>query len=411
MTDRAAHDRTAAGFERQDAPSLQCPNCHGRGLSHFYSVDGIPVHSCLLMPTREKATGYPKGDLRLGFCKTCGFIANTRFDPSVHEYSQLYEETQGFSPTFNAFAKSLAQRLIDEYDLRGKTILEIGCGKGEFLELICTLGDNRGIGIDPAHVPGRSSTEAASRVEFIEDFYSEKYAHLKADMVCCRHTLEHIAPTLDFMRMVRRAVGDAPDTLVFFEVPDVLRVLREGAFWDIYYEHCSYLSLGSLARVFRASGFEVTDLELAYDDQYSLIMARPTDAPSPPGTGAEDDMPALVEAVERFTEVCSRRIDEWRRTISRIASTGGRTVVWGSGSKGVAFLTTLDVTDEIDVAVDINTYKHGKFMPGTGQEIVSPESLVDLAPTHVIVMNPIYCEEIQADLDRLGVEAELLPVV
>jgi len=64
-------------------------------------------------------------------------------------------------------------------------------------------------------------------------------------------TLEHIADTADFIKMVRGSLQDSPSTDVFFQVPDVLRVLEEEAFWDIYYEHCSYFSIGSLARLFR----------------------------------------------------------------------------------------------------------------------------------------------------------------
>jgi hypothetical protein len=115
----------------------------------FYELERVPVHSVLLLPTREEAITYPRGDIRLGFCRACGFISNTAFDPSLHEYSERYEETQGYSPTFNAFARRLAEHLIERYDLHGKDIIEIGCGKGEFITLLCDLGGNRGIGIDP----------------------------------------------------------------------------------------------------------------------------------------------------------------------------------------------------------------------------------------------------------------------
>ena len=73
------------------------------------------------------------------------------FDSSLQEYCQNCEESQHVSPTFTKFARELAQRWIDRYDLHNKTILEIGCGKGEFLTLICELGNNRGIGIDPTY--------------------------------------------------------------------------------------------------------------------------------------------------------------------------------------------------------------------------------------------------------------------
>src|SRR6185436_3729008 len=149
-----------------------CPNCQQGQMQSFYEVRNIPVHSVLLMPTRERALNYPRRDLRLGFCPRCGFVGNILFDPSVHEYSTSCEESQGFSPTFNAFARSLAKRWVEEYRLHGKSVLEIGCGKGEFLVQLVELGMGRGIGIDPAFVPERLNTPAAPRLEFIQDLYS-----------------------------------------------------------------------------------------------------------------------------------------------------------------------------------------------------------------------------------------------
>ena len=56
-------------------------------------------------------------------------------------------------------------------------------------------------------------------------------------------TLEHIPATGDFVRMVRRAIGDAVrNRPVFFQIPEATRILRDCAFEDIYYEHCSYFS-------------------------------------------------------------------------------------------------------------------------------------------------------------------------
>lgn len=397
-------------FDTSDATDQSCPNCSKKGLTVFYLVDRIPVHSCLLMADVETAVNYPRGDLRLGFCRKCGFVCNTSYDASEQEYSTSYEETQGFSETFNAFARRLAQNVIDKYDIHDQIILEIGCGKGEFLALMCELGDNKGIGIDPAYVPERNPDKSLSRVEFIQDFYSEKYSHLVADVICCRHTLEHIGPTREFMQTLRRTIGDRNQTLVFFELPDVMRVLKEGAFWDIYYEHCTYFTAGSLARLFRSTGFEIDDLYLDYDDQYLIITAYPTTGVTEPSLELENDLTEVVSAFEAFKETCSTRITSWHNTIREIRGQGEKVVIWGSGSKGVSFLTTINPGDQIEYVVDINPYKQGKFMPGTGQEIVAPEFLSQYQPQHVIVMNPIYCDEIQHDLNRIGVQAKLWPV-
>ena len=389
-------------------PDARCASCGSRGLATFYEVRDVPVHSVLLMPTREKALAYPRGDVRLGLCQTCGFVANTAFDPDVHEYSTEYEETQGFSPTFNAFADRLAQRMVTEYDIRGKTVLEIGCGKGEFLTRLVELGGNRGIGIDPAIVPARLPPEQADRTRWIQDFYSEAHADLQADFVCCRHTLEHIAPVRDFLGLLRRTIGERSDTLVLFELPETLRVLAEGAFWDVYYEHCSYFTPGSLARLFRASGFELAELSLDYDDQYLLVVARPAQAPTAPALPLEDDLERTHSLAARFERLAPERIAHWRETVSTAVRAGRRVAIWGAGSKAVAFLTTLGIGDAIEVLVDVNPFKQGRFMPATGQEVVAPEFLADFQPHVVIAMNPIYGAEIRADLDRLGLSPELL---
>jgi len=373
----------------------------------FYEKRGVPAHSCLLMDSPDAARNYPRGDLLLGFCPSCAFISNLAFDVRLNEYSQRYEETQHFSPRFNRFAEGLARLMVERYDLAHRDILEIGCGKGEFLELICKLGAKGGIGIDPGFHENRLQSEAASRITFIRDLYSEEYSHLSADFVLCRHTLEHIHETKKFMEMIRRSLGDRTDSTIFFELPDVYRVLRECAFWDMYYEHCTYFSLGSLARLFRLTGFEVTERWADYDDQSLLIAAHPPSGPPQAGLPEEDDLDRMKDALAHFVREYPQKLASWRRELENEAASGRKVVVWGSGSKGVSYLTTLGIVDEVEFVVDINPYKHGKYMPGTGQRIVSPEFLREYRPDHVVVMNPIYVEEIGAKLRELGVEATI----
>jgi len=385
-----------------------CPSCGSEALEHFYHLDGIPAHSVLLMPTAEVARGYPTGTLDLAVCHDCGFVTNTSFDPSLNAYSSSYEETQGFSPTFRRFAEKLAQRWIDDYDIHDKKILEIGCGKGEFLALMCELGGNRGVGLDPAVAPERLDPAVRELIDFRPELFGPQHQSIEADVIVCRHTLEHIAPVGEFLRSVRSMIGDRDDTVVLFELPDVLRVLQELAFWDIYYEHCSYFTPGSLARLFRREGFDVLNVWLDFDDQYILIEARPGAGDSP-ALPLEDDLAESIDAATAYGQRIDAELDRWRADLgSRLTDAGGNVVCWGAGSKCVAFLTTLGV-DGIDLAVDINPFKQGKYLPGTGTPVVAPEAIVDLQPDAIVVMNPAYCDEISAHLQELGVVAELIP--
>lgn len=387
-----------------------CPNCGRSGMDVFYEVKDIPGHSCLMMDDKQAAVDYPRHDLSLAFCNSCGFISNAAFDTSVPEYSTRYEEQQSFSPRFRSFQTKLCEGLIERYDVRDKDVVEIGCGKGDFLVELCRLGQNRGVGIDPASIPGRVEGGAESRVRFIQDLYSSAYSDLPCDFLCCRHTLEHIHPTNEFVGLMREVVGDRDDMIVFFEVPDVERVLRESAFWDIYYEHCSYFSLGSLARVFRANRFDIAELCLDFDDQYLIIVARATGDVTEATLPQEDDLDRLAGWVEEFRHAAGRIIDDWRSRIATFNSQGRRVAVWGSGSKCVSFLSSVGTEVEIDAVVDINPFRHGKWLAGVGRQVVAPETLRSVPPDVVLVMNPIYCDEIQRQLQDMGVTAELVPV-
>ena len=369
-------------------------------MAPVYSAGPVPVHCGLLMPTREMAVGYPKGDIRLGFCRCCGFLYNMAFDPAATEYSQNYDETQTFSPTFNAFHRGLAKRLIERFGLRGRDILEIGCGKGEFLVMLCEMGGNRGWGFDPSYVPGRLDIPAGCQVEFVQDFYSEKYADYKADFFCCNMTLEHIAAPAAFLRTIHAAMGGSPEATVFFMLPDAERALREGAFWDIYYEHCSYFTKTSLEGVFTRCGFEVVALENEYSGQYLSIVAR---------RAPEARAKAALSEVEAPPACLPESIANWRRVMAELRERGRRTVLWGGGSKAVAFLTTLGLgDDDVRYVVDINPHRQGTWLAGSGQRIVAPDFLPEYRPDAVLIMNPVYNEEIRASLAGMGLAPRVL---
>lgn len=397
-------------FDHRNFSFSKCSSCGKSDLQVFYELQNVPVHSVLLMPTKEMATEFPRGDIELAICCSCGFISNIAFDPSSHEYSSNYEETQGFSQTFSRFHQKLATCLVERYDLYGKNIIEIGCGKGEFLTLVCEIGDNRGIGFDPAYVSDHALNQVNPNITFIKDFFSEKYVNSRGDFYCCKMTLEHIQHTADFVNTVRRSVGDHYDSVVFFQVPDVSRILKENAFWDIYYEHCSYFSIGSLGRLFRSCNFDVIDLWKNYNDQYLMIEARPSKSTSNASLPQENDLEKIICAVESFARDHYEKTNAWKQKLNEYQKNKMRVVLWGAGSKGVAFLTTLNVQNEIYYAVDINPYKHGSFMAGTGHEIVSPEFLIKYKPDVVIIMNPIYQDEIQKQLTQMNLSPKLITV-
>ncbi len=381
-----------------------CPCCGQTATRPFYEVRGVPVHSVTVLRTPEDARAITTGDIALSLCEQCGFVFNCAFDGSKQDYFHDYVSTQAMSPVFNSFHKRLAQDLIERHGLRGRDVVEIGCGQGEFLDLLCGMGVSRGTGFDPAYEPGRT---LPAGVRIIKDVYSSRHAEAAADFIACKMTLEHIGEVGAFVRGVRDAAGDDPRRIVFFQVPDGDYVLGENAFWDVYYEHCSYFARGTLGYLFSRSGFTVTKLRSDYDGQYLMVEGHPSAIGAVP---APADVARTIVEVRRFEREVPQILSDWSADLRRHKAAGKRTILWGGGSKAVAFLTTLGITDEVEAAVDINPEKHGSFLAVTAHPVISPDALRGRQIDRVIVMNPIYCGEIGAQLKSLGCDAELVPV-
>jgi Methyltransferase domain/C-methyltransferase C-terminal domain len=393
-----------------DSKALPCQACGSHNVESFYKLNNVPAHSCLLLPTRKEALAFPRGNIDLVFCHDCGFIGNAAFDIGLNHYSAAYEETQAFSPRFLKFLDEICRDQIKKFDLKpGKTALEIGCGKGEFITKLCELSGCNGIGIDPGYHPGRYKSEADSRMQFIVDLYGPKYSYLKADYISCRHSLEHIGPVQEFMRLVRETIGNRKVD-IYFELPDMERVLETGVFWDVYYEHCTYFTRGSLARLFRAEGFDVERLYKVYDDQYLMIEGTSSDGPTKARLPQEDDLAHTAALMKGFQQQVDNRLKELRTALERWRKAGQKVAIWGSGSKCVALMSSLDLGDTLKSIVDINPHKWGKFLAGSGWEIQSPDALKDARPDAVIIMNSIYTEEIRNELAARGLKPELLPL-
>lgn len=398
--------RTSKGTT--SSPPGACPACSHEEAEVFYEAASVPTNSCILMDTPGAARSYPKGDIQLAGCGACGFIWNQAFDPALTEYSGRYEETQGFSETFNTFHEALAHSLIQKHDLRGKDILEIGCGKGEFLTLLTKEGLNRGVGFDPGYQPGRTDGETGEGPHFIQEFFSEDHGHFEADFICCKMTLEHIHQPQSLLKAVHRCAVNRRDSLVFFQVPDVGRILKECAFEDIYYEHCSYFDAQSLAGLFRRLGFSVLSVDSVYDGQYLTLEACIRD-PERDGTpeGNVGNSPDL-SGISSFSAGVRTKVLEWKDRLEGFGRDGRRVVLWGSGSKAVSFLTTLGASHTVHSVVDINPHRHSHFMPGTGHPIVAPEALPQISPHVVIILNRVYTREITESLLGMGLSPEVI---
>ncbi|HZU89697.1 MAG TPA: class I SAM-dependent methyltransferase [Stellaceae bacterium] len=376
-----------------------CLACGGTKVEPLLSIPDVPALCNRLCASAAEATSAPRGTISLSYCCDCGHVANFGFDSARVRYDSRFENTLSFSPRYRSYAEATAERLVRRYRLCGKRIVEIGCGNGDFLRLLCAAG-NDGAGYDPSQPNGRYASGRGNFTIVGRNFTAVDAQG--ADLVCCRHVLEHLPEPGALLRRLRASA--AADSIVFFEVPNALFILDRLSIWDIIYEHVSYFTPFSLAQAFHSAGFGIRTIATGFDDQYLWIEAAADDravagtVPPPPAEALYGSFGA------RFAE----RVAGWRRRIEEAQRRGRRVVVWGAGAKGVMFTNLLRIPAGrgIDWLVDVNPRKHGHFVPLTGQQIVGPDCLRRAPPDLVVIMNPEYEAEIRSMIAALGIDVE-----
>jgi SAM-dependent methyltransferase len=349
----------------------------------------------------EAAAGATRGDLDLAVCDRCGAIRNIAFDPDLVEYDGTYENSQLFSPAFEGYAQALAAELVDSFGLRDGLVLELGCGKGEFLAMLCDAGCARAIGFDPTYEGEVDDHGVGDRIR-IERRLFEPADGVPADLVVSRHVLEHLEDPSQMLAGLRTGTGE-PAASLYLEVPDVRYVLSPTGMWDLIYPHVTYFAPPSLEALVGLAGYATTSSGTVFGEQFLTLRAEAADSPV--------ELPARDPRVVELVATAEAFGDEFRRTLDRWSSRlsdGATTALWGAGAKGVTFLNSLPDDDSIELVVDLNPRKQGRYLPGTAHRVHSPDALRDEPPARVIVMNPMYRDEIEAQLHQMHVEAEVL---
>ena len=382
-----------------------CPVCAGDRITPIYRLPYVPIFCNQYWSSEADAVAASGGALDIVQCDACSHVFNAAFDAEQIRYAVGYENSLHFSPTFGGYVEDLANRLVQRYDIHGKKVVEIGCGDGGFLTALCEKGGNEGYGFDPSQTDRRLDGASGATVQIKGGYYTEDTRIAGVDVICSRHVLEHLQDPALLLRSVRAWHGTQPGAVAYFEVPNGDFCLKPQGIWDLIYEHVSYFTPKSLEYLLRSCGYRVLDMGLAFDEQF-LWAEVALDG----GSGSAARFAGRGIRASGIREGYAVMIDTCRRQVETYAARGCKMALWGAGSKGVTFLNIADPSKAIGTVVDINPRKQNQHVALTGQKVVAPEALSAIKPDVIFVMNALYTKEIAATLDRLGVEAELVPV-
>ncbi|MEN4922741.1 class I SAM-dependent methyltransferase [Achromobacter spanius] len=348
--------------------------------------------SVLRVPTVPNCPVEAEGEQSFGLMslrrnERLDFVENGEFDPSIAVYDDNYQNSQAHSPKFQDHMRSVLELLKAQLPA-GSKLVEVGCGKGDFLELAIGDGHFQAYGYDATY-EGNSPR--------IEKRYLDDEDRIDADLVVLRHVLEHIQRPHEFLQLLRKIFGDA---LVYVEVPSLDWILANQAFFDVTYEHVNYFSTTALAQLFddrvRLQG-------RLFEEQYQFVIAPLKEVSSAFGEAYRDETWEMLDFNSLFPDLANR-ID----TISTGLKESSRIFIWGAATKGCMFLLHYlrlgRPRNRIAFAIDINPAKSGKFLPGSLVPIHSPETFFSTVTDQdlLLICNPNYAAEIRQQLEEAG---------
>ncbi len=347
----------------------------------IYRVEQLPVFQNRMFNSQEEAKNCVKDDVILVQDLETGLIFNQAFQPELMEYNADYQNETAVS---NEFCKHLehVSKVIRSH-FWGKSLIEVGCGKGYFLEHLQKLGFEI-TGLDPTY-EGLNPT-------VIKEYFTPQVG-LKADAIVLRHVLEHVRDPIQFLFDIREANGGGGE--IYIEVPCFDWICEHHAWFDICYEHVNYFRFTDFKQMFGV----VHEMGHMFGDKFLYVVADLATLKIP----SKDSFSEL-----NFSNDFLKNVDYYA---SKLRMQKTNATIWGGATKGVIFAILLErAGTKINTIIDINPAKQGKYVAGTGIQINSPSQVIDTIPrgSDVFVMNGNYLNEIndivQARLNLIAID-------
>jgi len=265
--------------------------------------------------------------------------------------------------------------------------------------MLVAAGAKQGIGFDPSYRGGK----LADRVEVFPELFNTPTTE-RFDLAIARHVLEHLENPANVLDNISKSLKE--DGRIYIEVPNAMYTIKESGIWDLIYEHVSYFSDSSLQTVINQSGFTKIGLKHRYENQFLSISGKLGEAKTF-SSDLQIQIHSLLSLAREFRKVYIEKIARWQEQLERWDKQNVSVFIWGAGSKGCTFVNLFRHHSCIKGLIDINPLKKGLFAAGTGLQILPPEALNRMKPDIVIVMNSIYQDEIQNNLQRLNLNTRI----
>jgi len=304
-------------------------------------------------------------------CSGCGLVQLS--EDAVPYYKEVIRAA-AFSEEMKNFRKKQFSGFVQRFSLKGKKVIEIGCGRGEYLSIMQQFGVEA-YGLEYSEESVMQCVKDGLKVSkgFIENStYKLNYAPFDAFYIL--NFLEHLSDPVSILRGIYNSLTD--DAVGLVEVPNFDMILRKKLFSEFIGDHVFYFTKETLNTALRMNGFEIIDSkEVWYDYLISTIVKKREKLD-----------------ISHFYKHQTKLKNEIEEYIHRFRDK--KIAIWGAGHQALAVISLIDLTGKIKYVVDSAAFKQGKFTPAMHIPIVSPEMLASDPVEAVIVMAGSYSDEV-----------------
>lgn len=310
-------------------------------------------------------------DLDVYQCAGCGLVQLN--NEPVSYYREVIRAAAVSDVIKNLKTRQFAD-LIKKYSLQEKKILEIGCGRGEFLSLLSKL-DVKASGIEYSESAVQECQKNGLSVfRGYPDRESEKLADGPFDGFLLLMFLEHMPEPNVALRVIYENLADEAVGLV--EVPNFDMMLRNKLFSEFVSDHLLYFTKETLQTVLQLNGFEVLEQQEIRDEYVISVVVKKR---------SRLDISPFYYYQAKITKELANYLD-------RFEAKG--VAIWGAGHQALAIIALTGISERIRYIVDSAPFKQGKFTPVTHVPINAPETIESDPVNAVIVMAASYSDEV-----------------
>jgi SAM-dependent methyltransferase len=328
------------------------------------------------LPDR-KSLAEDKGiNLEIYQCSGCGLVQIT--NEPVHYHKEVIRAV-GISEEMRVFREKQFKQFIDKYSLKGKKVIEIGCGRGDYLSIINQL-DVVACGIEySAESVKHCSDIGLNVIKGFVDSQKNILPDAPFDAFYMFSFLEHLPDPNAALRGINYNIVE--DGIGIIEVPNLDMILRRNLFSEFIADHIVYFMKDTLNLILDLNGFEVIECNEIWHDYIISAVVRKKKALD----------------ISHFKEHQNKIRNELNNYINQFGYK--KVAVWGAGHQALAVISLTGLSEKIKYVIDSADFKQGKYTPATHLKIVSPDILEVDPVDAVIIIAGSYSDEV-ADILR-----------